>query len=424
MMPSSKLIWRIREALTQLTANKLRFTLTVFGMSIGVFLYLFFSVLSYSYIQTSYEEYVDFADNTLYIYGRMSNNVAAYVSRALKNLPATTFYNCDTVNYSAFNAAGVTVTAVISLTCTDTPCTQIAVQSSSGLDTVYATNIIDGRDFDREDFVDGKRRVIIPSLMASLLFPGEDPIGKQIEFSSSEYDATQQTSYTVIGVYANTPSDEKSVNRINRAKAGEDVQISLTMYAPISAVPANEVALFERTGIVYCSDNIDNAYYTANALFDGYESISVYSRNAHIRRVDELNRGINGFISVIMIVIILISGICISNSMIFSVRERIPEIGIRKSFGADGVDIVARFIFEGIVTAVYGAILSTVAAIALLLIVKAYTDSQPSPFLHIFFSYEVLAKAFCFAILEGVISSLIPSIYAARIQIADAMRFD
>ncbi len=421
---SSKIIWKMREALTQLTSNKLRFTLTVLGITIGVFLYLFFSVLAYSYMQTSYEEYIDFAEDTLYIYGMISDDVYAYSSHVLENTQSTTFYTCDTLSNLNFDASGVSVSASISLTCTDTPCTQIAVLSSSGVDTVYRTEISLGRDFDREDFLGDKRQVIIPSLLASLLFPGENPIGKQIEFSASDQGDAQPTRYTIIGIYANTPSDKSCINRINKAKPGDSVQISLTMYAPISAIADSEASFFERTGIVYQSNDIDSTYYTANALFDGYESVSVYSKTAHMRRIDELNSGVNGFLSAMMIIIIFISGICISNSMIFSVRERIPEIGIRKSFGADGFDIVARFVFEGVVTAIFGAFIATAVAVALLLCVKAYTDSQPSPFLHVFFAYEILAKTFCFAILEGIISSIVPSVYAARIQIADAVRFD
>ena len=425
MLKCNKMLWKLREVLSQLTANKLRFSLTVIGIAIGTMLYFLFSVLSYSFIESSYDRYESFADNTLLVYGELSREVAARVDDFFGALPSTSFYQSDSAGAEVlcFSVRDFTVSAAVSLTCTDTPCTAVALQGD-GSTMMNRARIVAGRDFDPEDFQGSRRVVVIPEIAASLLYPGEDTIGKKLPLVVGGTETLIKTDYTVVGVYSNTPADIKAVRRIAQAKPEDNVNISFRLYAPLSALSKGERADCVRTASVYYSEDIDTLYSRASSFFEGYSSVSLFTKHSYFRMVDEINRTANSFLVIVMAVIVLISGISISNSMVFSVRERIPEIGIRKTFGADGCDIVNRFVLEGSITALVGVLFAVLTALLILLGVKYYTDSQLVPLFTVHFSWVILVKTFCFALLEGVVSSIVPAIYAAKIQIADAVRFD
>ncbi len=423
MLKCNKTIWIIREALTQLTSNKLRFILTVVGIAVGTLLYFLFSVLAYSYIRSAYSEYEDFAENTLLVHGELSKEVYDRVDSFFDELPSTVFYNCESTDMKEFSVGGVSVSAAFLLSCTNGPCTSIAVERMS-TDLVSRTHIVLGRDFEVADIESGEKVVVIPELAAKLLFPGEDAIGRKVSFFTGDGDVYAPAEYTVIGVYADTASENESLKRIMKTKPGDSTQLMLRLYAPLSALTESERECFARQSSVYYSKDIDALYAKSRAYFNGYEYVGLYTKQSHYRRINELNSNVNAFIAVVMIIIVIISGIGISNSMIFSVRERIPEIGIRKSFGADASDIVARFVFEGAITAIVGVVFAVLISVGILLGVKYYTDAQPSPLFTIHFSWTILVKTLCFALLEGIIGSIIPAVYAARIQIADAVRFD
>ena len=420
MLKYNRTIWKMREVFAQLTANKLRFILTVVGIAVGTFMYFLFSILTYSYIQSAYEKYGSFAENTMLINGELSNEEYMRVDEFFADWPNVNFYSCDSQQLLQFSVNEKTTNVIVGLTCTDNPCTSIAVPGSN-TDIVNRTQIVAGRDFETSNFQSGSKVVVIPELAAQLLFQSESPIGKSIELSIGDYGPS---AYTIVGVYMNTPDEMKAIRLINSKKSGDDVQISLQLYAPITALTKSEQEYISRCYSVYYSKDIDQLYNRAKMYFEGYEYVGIYTKQSHFRALKELNSSVSGVISAVMLIIMLISGISISNSMIFSIRERIPEIGIRKTFGADGADIVARFVFEGAMTALVGALFAILAAVMILIGAKYYLKSQIEPLLTIHYSWTILVKTICFVLLEGVIGSILPAVYAARIQIADAIRFD
>ena len=58
--------------------------------------------------------------------------------------------------------------------------------------------IVEGRDFDANDRQETQRVVIVDTALARHFFPGEDPIGKQIEYLWGS--ANDQKMWTIVGV--------------------------------------------------------------------------------------------------------------------------------------------------------------------------------------------------------------------------------
>lgn len=125
-----------------------------------------------------------------------------------------------------------------------------------------------------------------------------------------------------------------------------------------------------------------------------------------------------------MIVVFVIVGLSISNTMIFSVKERTNEIGIRKAIGAFNSDVLIQFVFEGVVYGVISGVLGIVIAIGIssgiFLLAKDWFIGVDK----IVISPESVILSFVVSILVSVVAGIIPAIYASRIKIAEAIKFD
>jgi putative ABC transport system permease protein len=80
---------------------------------------------------------------------------------------------------------------------------------------VLGIPIVAGHDFTEEDRTAASNPMIVSQMLAARLFPGEDPVGKHIQFGTFQpYFSLDKQVFTVIGVAANAK---------NAGLAGEDV---------------------------------------------------------------------------------------------------------------------------------------------------------------------------------------------------------
>ena len=174
--------------------------------------------------------------------------------------------------------------------------------------------------------------------------------------------------------------------------------------------------------------DVDGNNHLKSAIENRYkdvENLEVYYREKKkIKDIDEINEDLLMAAHLVMIVMMLIAGLNLFNSMMFSIRERISEIGIRKAIGADDRDIWNQFVFEGIIVSIIGVILAIIITVIGVVIVQIALDYFTVLDINIVLNVGMLAEAFCFCILLGAVSSIIPAFIASKTNIIDAIRFD
>ena len=127
--------------------------------------------------------------------------------------------------------------------------------------------------------------------------------------------------------------------------------------------------------------------------------------------------------------VLIITAISISNMLVISVLQRIPEFGIMKSLGASGGQIMGMMLVEGSLLGAAGAVLAIVASWPIAWLVESQVRGYVSgrigrPFEGTVFEGSVgdVLLVLVIATLVGAVASLLPALRAARLDPIEALR--
>jgi putative ABC transport system permease protein len=93
-----------------------------------------------------------------------------------------------------------------------------------------------------------------------------------------------------------------------------------------------------------------------------------------LKQQQRTNQIFNFVLGAIAGISLLVGGIGIMNIMLASVLERIKEIGLRLSLGAQKKDIITQFLFEAVMISVTGGIIGILLGVSLALTVSRFAD--------------------------------------------------
>ncbi len=130
-----------------------------------------------------------------------------------------------------------------------------------------------------------------------------------------------------------------------------------------------------------------------------------------------INNVLTGLLSSIAGVSLLVGGIGIMNIMLVSVTERTREIGIRLAIGATARQVLAQFLIEAVVLSLIGGLIGVALGLTLAAVGSSFMGIPfvPDP--------SVVALAFIFAAVVGVVFGFFPARKAARLDPIEALRY-
>ncbi len=115
---------------------------------------------------------------------------------------------------------------------------------------------------------------------------------------------------------------------------------------------------------------------------------------------------------------LIVGGIGIMNIMLVSVTERTREIGIRLAIGALEREVLTQFLVESVVLSSIGGIIGIVLGISITAVVTSVFEI---PFI---FSQSIVAVAFIFSMMVGIVFGYFPVRKAAKMNPIDALRYE
>jgi predicted permease len=271
---------------------------------------------------------------------------------------------------------------------------------SPGFMKTFGIPLIAGRDFDERDQWDKPGVVILSKSTAQKLYPGEDPIGKQIFFGT---DNNTGLPAEVIGIVG----DVRSI----RLEQANDIEF----YRPWSQRSNQFVAVTVKTA--FKPDAATSTVKSALAKVDPALPIvqprtmtEVIEQSLGQRRLTMTLLGVFAGIALILAMV------GIYGAVAYTVEQRTGEIGVRMALGAQTADVLRLVVRQGMAPVIIGLVLGLAAAVALgrLLTTQLYEVSSTNP--------ALLGATSVTLAIVALLACLIPARRASLVNPIEALR--
>lgn len=137
-----------------------------------------------------------------------------------------------------------------------------------------------------------------------------------------------------------------------------------------------------------------------------------------LEQTDMMAAALSSFLTAVALISLLVGSIGIMNIMFVSVTERTREIGVLKSLGFTGFDILFLFMIESILLGVFGGVLGGIVGIAGAYSVESFLS------LPVVFPLSLIAAGFIVAVAVGFVSGVYPARKAAKMKPVDSLRYE
>ncbi len=265
----------------------------------------------------------------------------------------------------------------------------------------------DGRHFFSQEVAHAAQVAVIGFDVADRMYPGVDPIGKQIKIAG--------VSHQIIGVL------EKRAGMLG-GNPNLMVIIPITAFERIFGAHRSITISIKSTNLDHITDCVEQtrlAMRIRRHLGPKREdNFAIITSDNLIRIWEGISTGIFAALVGIVSISLVVGGIVIMNIMLVSVTERTREIGIRKAMGATRLNVLWQFLVESITLSAVGGIIGIVLGFAAAAAV-AYFSPLP---------YAIKAWAILLGlgvtVAVGVFFGIYPAMQAARLDPIEALRYE
>ncbi len=279
--------------------------------------------------------------------------------------------------------------------------------------TVRGRSMTDGRFIDAHDLATRATVVVLGATTAQELFSFRDPVGQSVDVDGVPMEVVGVLNTVGSSTSSSTTSDpdDQAIVPLTTASA--------LLFGGTSRDSVSQI-LIQATS----SSTLSAAYQEADAELLSLHSITtasdadftITSEQQVLSTATSVDRTLTVLLGGIAGISLLVGGIGVMNIMLVSVTERIREIGLRKALGATPRVIRRQFLVEasvlGTVGGLLGAILGIIGAEVL-----PHFISDP-----ITVSPVAAIGAIAVAIVIGIVFGVYPASRAAKLPPIDALR--
>ena len=395
----------IRSAIFDFSRSKAKTLLTSLGILIGVLsvvLLIAFGLGLKKYIQNQFESLG--TNNLRLVPGKIINSGGGFRASP-GSLGGISFDEKDVVSLSRISDLDLVVPVF-------TRSQNVSSDAKTEFSDIYHTtadvfpalnlNVTDGDLFTKEEVEKRSKVVVIgPKLAEKLFGSAEAAVGRTIKiekvafkvsgvldskgggFGGPDLDSFVYLPYKT-GYVFNT--DKKFVAMIIKAKSDTDLGLVKQEITDVltKRYKEDQFSVIEQTEIL---DAISSIFNIMNTVLVAIAAISL-----------------------------VVGGIGIMNIMYVTVTERTREIGIRRAIGARKIDILAHFLVESVILALFGGVMGLILAY---LIVLAIQTLFPA-----YINIQSVLLALGVSSFIGILFGVFPAKKAADLSPIDAIRYE
>ncbi|HQR34474.1 MAG TPA: ABC transporter permease [Blastocatellia bacterium] len=403
-----------RVAVSAILANRLRSSLTIIGVVIGVAVVTFVAALlegAQTYIkQTASELGPGIARIDKASFQDFLGDAQSF-AEALSKRPDITIEDIEGLRQRIGDRmeVGAQIDAALPAQRGNNSLQGIAVQGvTANIAALSTIKIARGREL--TDFDDENRRsvCVIGSDVDEFLFPDRESLGQFIKLGSAEYE--------VIGV---------AVPRGSSFGASQDgfVQIPLGTFAKVFGARSRSISMLvkPKPGVEVPNEQVEEiARFGMRSQrrlsYGDSDNFSIITAKSVEAVTSLLTRIVGSVLYPLTAIALGVGGIVVMNMMLASVTERTREIGIRLAIGARRKDILAQFLLESSLLTLAGGLVGMMISAGLVWISAKLSGFPIAVPLWALFAAILISCA------VGVIFGVFPARRASRLSPIEALR--
>lgn len=267
---------------------------------------------------------------------------------------------------------------------------------------VFSHKVDRGRFFNKGEVEGNKKICVIGQKVVDELFGSFNPIGEKMKVNGRKF--------TIIGVFE---------------KRGKMLVQDMDDVVAIPVTTA--MSLFDTKGLVEIDILAKNGEVLPKVIKDIKKTLltDMTDEDFHTETQEGMMSMLNNIIGLLTSVIggiaaisLIVGGIGIMNIMLVSVTERTKEIGIRKAVGARKIDIFIQFLVESIVISFFGGIFGIILGLSGTFVIMAIFK------LGMVVVLWALTLACSVSIAIGVVSGVYPAMRAVNLDPIEALRYE
>ena len=394
----------LENAYESLRSNRLRASLTMIGVTIGIASITIILSLAHSTSSLLVDKSSINTDKIALI----RSGVKPESSAPLTDTQILTSSTLTLQDTQAMSALPDTTVSPMSILHTDLTAGDQTVDAKDTTLVGTNQNFLEIADLklSEGEFTDEVQGAVIGRQLAIDLFGTEDAIGNVLKIRNEPL--------TVIGLLETTKSQTNYL--------GIDFDHSALVTSGVIKQFTNDNLQIQQ--IVLSASNTKTL---KNSIAEAEQILAKLHKNDHdyyILTGNEITAPSSQFtsailtsITIIAIISLLVGGVSIMNVMLASVAERQREVGIRKAIGATNSQIINQFVIESAIIGLIGGIVGYAIGIAIIFILGAYLPFTPS------IQWQVALFAIITSIATGIIFGLYPAIRAAQKDPIETLRY-
>jgi putative ABC transport system permease protein len=267
---------------------------------------------------------------------------------------------------------------------------------------------------DQQVNIHARVTVIGPDLATTLFGRTTDLTGQAIRINSQ--------TFTIIGVLESKggtsvgSSDNQALIPLTTAR-------DRVIRRPGKSVDMIYVQATDANAVSEASAQISNIMRMRHHVAEGQEDFSVFNQQDLAQTASSIIGVMTTFLGGIAAISLLVGGIGIMNIMLVSVTERTREIGLRKAVGARNRDILIQFRVESLFLSLLGGLMGIVLGWLIAMIIGRIASASGTA-LTPAVSLNAILLATLFSAAVGLFFGIYPARRAARLEPVEALRYE
>jgi predicted permease len=274
---------------------------------------------------------------------------------------------------------------------------------SPGFFNTAGIPIVSGRDFNESDRNDSERVVIISAALAQQLFPGQDPLNRNLRWTDgrTRFIGVSTDARRIVGIVADV--EDESVSALHQ----------LTVYHPFEQEGGGRLFVKAATDPYALVPTITKVVRDLAADQPVERAATLEDIRADVLAPSRLNAIVVGGFAAVALAIAIVG---VAGVLAFSVSGRTREFGIRMAVGSQPSAILGGVLLEGVVIGLAGVVAGSAIGFAIARLAQGLIPELQA------LNILPLAASAAVLLIAAVAASLAPAMRAARVDVIQGLR--